>query len=136
MISAWFSRRRMISSFLLLAAVNTLSLFVYGQFCCLYLVNEILDVIINGFIAMFPKKRMWSHDFEDDNTYGKVVAILNQIIYMVYFWNLGISIRVITVTLILLLLETVLRWSRLSKLLCISRFMDLCLLNKMEPSIL
>lgn len=47
------------------------------------LVNEILDVIINGFIAMFPKKRMWSNDFEDDNTYGKVVAILNQIIYMV-----------------------------------------------------
>ena len=46
--------------------------------------NDILDVIINGFTAMFPKKRMWARDFEDDNSYGKVVAMLDQIIFMVF----------------------------------------------------
>lgn len=45
--------------------------------------NEILDVIINGMIAMCPKKRMWALDFKEDNTYGKMVAMLDQIIYMV-----------------------------------------------------
>lgn len=40
-------------------------------------------MIINGFTAMFPKNHMWSRDYEDDNSYGKVVAMLDQIIYMV-----------------------------------------------------
>ena len=40
-------------------------------------------MIIEGFMAMFPKGRMWARGFEDDNTYGKTYAMLNEIIYMV-----------------------------------------------------
>lgn len=52
-------------------------------------VNEILDVIINGMIAMCPKKRMFALEFKDSNTYGKMVAMLDQIIYMVCFLGYG-----------------------------------------------
>ena len=42
-----------------------------------------LNVIINGFLAMCPKKRISAAEFANDNTYGKMVAILDQIVYMV-----------------------------------------------------
>ena len=48
-----------------------------------FVLNEILDVIINGMIAMCPKKRMFALEFKDSNTYGKMVAMMDQIIYMV-----------------------------------------------------
>ena len=35
---------------------------------------------------MCPKKNLWAREFNVDNTYGKMVAILDQIIYMV--WDL------------------------------------------------
>ena len=54
-----------------------------GFVCPSPLVNEILDVIINGMIAMCPKKRMFALEFKDSNTYGKMVAMMDQIIYMV-----------------------------------------------------
>ena len=69
--------------------------------------NDILDVIINGFTAMFPKKRMWARDFEDDNSYGKVVAMLDQIIFMVIALRIIIICREITANPILLLLTIV-----------------------------
>ena len=53
----------------------------------LLLVNEILDVIINGMMAMCPKKRLNAKEFGVDNTYGKMVAMLDQIIYMVRVWS-------------------------------------------------
>ena len=58
---------------------------------------------------MFPKKRMWSHDFEDDNTYGKVVAMLDQLVFMVVYDNLSIIFRATIATRILSLLLIVLR---------------------------
>ena len=42
-----------------------------------------LNVIMNGFLAMCPKKRISAAEFANDNTYGKMVAILDQIVYMV-----------------------------------------------------
>lgn len=48
-----------------------------------FVVNEILDVIINGMMAMCPKKKLSAKEFGVDNTYGKMVAMLDQIIYMV-----------------------------------------------------
>ena len=47
------------------------------------MVNEVLNVIMNGFLAMCPKKRISAAEFANDNTYGKMVAILDQIVYMV-----------------------------------------------------
>ena len=51
--------------------------------------SEILTVIMNGFVAMCPKKQMWCREFANDNTFGKMVAMLDQIIYMVWTesWN-------------------------------------------------
>lgn len=45
--------------------------------------SEILTVIMNGFVAMCPKKQLWCREFPNDNTFGKMVAMLDQIIYMV-----------------------------------------------------
>ncbi|KNB46100.1 hypothetical protein JH06_0280 [Blastocystis sp. subtype 4] len=45
-------------------------------------VSEILTVIMNGFVAMCPKKQLWCREFANDNTFGKMVAMLDQIIYM------------------------------------------------------
>ncbi|KAK8806922.1 hypothetical protein WA588_005721 [Blastocystis sp. NMH] len=46
------------------------------------ILNEVLNVIMNGFLAMCPKKRISAAEFANDNTYGKMVAILDQIVYM------------------------------------------------------
>ena len=54
-----------------------------GIVCPSPLVHEILDVIINGMIDMCPKKRMFALEFKDSNTSGKMVAMMDQIIYMV-----------------------------------------------------
>ncbi|KAK8796211.1 hypothetical protein WA171_004172 [Blastocystis sp. BT1] len=46
------------------------------------ILSEILTVIMNGFVAMCPKKQLWCREFANDNTFGKMVAMLDQIIYM------------------------------------------------------
>ena len=93
-----FYRERIIhrGKYVVYKKVNDLIFFITGSgeytglvhrssLCQLLVVNEILDVIINGMIAMCPKKRMFALEFKDNNTYGKMVAMLDQIIYMVCF---------------------------------------------------